>query len=63
VAITGCVRINPVTGVAHMQKAAAEDPRRLFAFDVVKMKFRPWQAWQRPTLARLETNYHWRWEV
>ena len=47
----------------HAKSRRGKDPRRLFAVDVVKRKFRPWQAWQRPTLARLKTNYHWRWEV
>jgi hypothetical protein len=48
---------------AGHKKTAAERSAAVFVFDVVKKKFRPWQAWQRPTLARLETNYHWRWEV
>src|ERR1700730_15368765 len=35
------------------QKAAADDPRRRSACEREEV-FRPWQAWQRPTLPSLE---------
>ena len=48
---------------AGQQKSRRPGWARRLLVEHMKRKFRPWQAWQRPTLARLKTNYHWRWEV